>query len=253
MNRRFRRMMILTLMAFGAMVVTTPARATLMVDIGGTVIGGVYTPGTVYFDNQAGVDVNPAIGVMDIGTFLDGTTVIFQINGFTANSASPIASLAMNSNANLSPTAVLPLGVDIVISDTGFSVPPTPLTLAQTVNLLSSVGGIRADATAVGFYGDSNTNFDVDGPATGTATSTLIAGVATNVPGLSGPIFGPTPYSMTTYIHVDILARGPNPIQNLQLNANLSATLIPEPGTVLLMGTGILGLTLLARKRFGRP
>jgi hypothetical protein len=136
-----------------AIALGTPAHASLMVNIGGTVSGGTVTGGTVYFDNQAGVDQNPTIGIMDIGTFLDTVLINFVINGFTATSGSPTASLAMNSNANLEPTATLPRGLNIVISDTGFTNPLTPFTLSQTVNLLSSIGGIRATGTATGYYG----------------------------------------------------------------------------------------------------
>jgi hypothetical protein len=192
---------------------------------------------------------------MDIGTFLGGTTVNFTINGFTASSASPIASMATNSSGILDPAVVLPLAVDIVISDTGFLLPSNPLTLFQTVNLLSSVGGLTANATAVGFYGGSNTNFDVAGPATSTASSALAAGIATNLPGTSPIILGAPPYSLTTYIHVDILSRGADPLQILQINQNLSASAanVPEPASFMLFGTGLLGFAALLRKKSRRP
>jgi len=214
-----------------------------MVNIGGVVSGGALVGGTTYTDNQAGVDVNPATGIMDIGTFLDSVSVNFIINGFTATSGSPIASLAMTSNSNLLPTVDLPLSVDITITDTGFALPSTPLSLDQTVNILSSVGGLTAFASAVGYYGDSNTEFDVSGVSTGAATSALAGGVSVNTPTDSGTISGSTPYSLTTAIHLDILERGVDPIQNLQLNANLAATTaISEPASAMLLGTGLLGL-----------
>ena len=242
--RRYRRMMILSLIALGMAALTTQARAsTLMVNIGGVVSGGTLVGGTTFTDNQAGVDANPALGIMDIGTFLDSISVNFDINGFTATSGNPIASIAMTSNSNLVPTVALPLSVNITITDTDFSMPPTPLSLDQTVNLLSSVGGLIAFASATGYYGDSNTEFDVDGVSTGAATSALAGGVSVNTPSDSGMIFGPTPYSLTTAIHVDILARGADPIQNLQINSNLSATTaISEPASAMLIGTGILAL-----------
>jgi hypothetical protein len=234
-----------------AIALGTPAHASLMVNIGGTVSGGTVTGGTVYFDNQAGVDQNPTIGIMDIGTFLDTVLINFVINGFTATSGSPTASLAMNSNANLEPTATLPRGLNIVISDTGFTNPLTPFTLSQTVNLLSSIGGIRATGTATGYYGDSNTDFDVNGPNTGEATASVIGGVGVNTPAVSALIGGPNPYSLTTAIHIDILARGSDPIQNLQINANLSTTgvPIPEPATMALIGLGLIGLAVGKRRR----
>ena len=243
-SRRYRQMMILSLIALGTTALTSPARASLMVNIGGVVSGGALVGGTTYTDNQAGVDANPAIGIMDIGTFLDSVSVNFDINGFTATSGSPIASLAMTSNSNFVSTVDLPLSVDITITDTGFAMPPTPLSLDQTVNLLSSVGGLTAFASAVGYYGGSNSEFDVSGISTGAATSALAGGVSVNTPTDSGTISGSTPYSLTTAIHLDILERGVDPIQNLQLNANLAATgvVISEPASAMLLSAGLLGL-----------
>ena len=88
------------------------------------------------------------------------------------------------------------------------------------------------------------------------SVAVLAGGIATNVPGTSGLISGATPYSLTTCIHVDITARGVDPIiQNIQVNGNLSASgapPIPEPNTAVLMGTVLLGLTTLFRKKLRR-
>ena len=248
-HNRFRRVIILSLISWVATIVTTPANASMIVNIGGTVTGGAVVGGTAYADNQLGVDANPAVGIMDIGAFLNTISVNFVINGFGTTSGSPIGSLSLNTNANLVQAATLPLSVNIIISDTGFSQPATPLTLSQTVNLLSSVGGLTASATAVGYYGDSNLAFDVNGLSTGAASSVLAGGVSVNFPANSGMIDGPSPYSLTTAIHLDLLARGGDPIQNIQLNANLSATTaIPEPGSIMLLGFGLLGLAVFRAK-----
>ena len=105
---------------------------------------------------------------------------------------------------------------------------------------MTSSAAFRATGTAQGWYGDSNTEFDVDGPS----TSVLKNGQAINTRGDSAVITGPTPYSLTTSIHVDVLTRGTDPIQNLQVSANLSAVgeiTIPEPSCAMLLGTTLLG------------
>ena len=60
--KRFIRCSLFFLMAL----VVPVAHASLMVNIGGTVSGGVLTGGTTYTDNEAGVDSNPSTGIMDI-------------------------------------------------------------------------------------------------------------------------------------------------------------------------------------------
>ena len=225
------------------------AHASLMVNIGGTVSGGVLTGGTNYTDNQVAVDTNPSLGVMDIGTFLDSISVNFVIQGFTATSGSPVGSLSMNSNADLASSAPLPLGVNISITDTGYTDPIGSLVMTQTVNLLSSVGGIAGNATADAFFGKSDTPFDVSAPLTAEGIAAILAGVGTNTVGV-GDASGPSPYSLTTVIHLDITGRGSDPVQNLQLNANLASNATPEPGTwtLLAIGLGFCGLGYRRRR-----
>jgi len=246
-----KKILITALIAVGTTLVPTPATAALMVDIGGTAIGGVYTPGNVYFDNQPGVDGNPVIGIIDLGTYLNTIATDFNIRGFSAASSSPFGSMTVNANANIVSSAVVPLVVTILITDTGFLIPSTPLHLSQTVNLLSSTGGPTVTSTAVGFYGDSNTAFDVNGPATATASSALTGGVDINIPGSSGTITGPPLYSLSTFIRVDIPTKGTDQLQNVQLNANLSASgvAIPEPASGMLLGGGLLCLAAFLRKK----
>jgi len=238
-------------------VMATPAAATMMVNIGGTIVGGVVVGGTTYTDNQAGVDSNPATGIMNLGIFLDSISVNFAINGFTSTSGAPNASLSLSANANVLASATLPLSANIFVTDNNFTTPPGPLTLDQTAILLSSQHGINADASAVGYFGSSNVEFDVSGPSTSPAPAHLALGNASNTTGFSGAIFGSNPYSMTMAIHLDLVSRGTDHIQNLQVSSNLSAspTGVPEPGSVILFstGAGLLSLTGLLRKKFVRP
>ena len=171
------------------------------------------------------------------------------IQGFSATSGSPTGSLSMNSNADIAPGASLPLGVNISITDTGYTDPMGSLVMTQTVNLLSSVGGADSgDATAFAYFGASDTPFDVSGPSTIEASANILAGVGTNVIG-SGNVSGPSPHSLTSVIHLDITGRGSDPIQNLQLNANLGSNPTPEPTTLWMLGMGICFCAVSYRRR----
>src|SRR5215471_1186978 len=199
----FRQLLTVALIVLGTVVV---GKASLVLDIGCTVSGEVYTPGTVYTENQAGVDANS-----------------LEVNRFGATSGAPIASLMVNANATLLSSITLPFCVDIVILENKFTAPFTALVLNQTENLLSPVNGIRANAVANGYFGDTNVDVDVDGASTGIATSVLSGDIATNMFGASGVSAGPMSYSLTTDIDIDHCSWY-GPIQDLQLNGNLSAS-----------------------------
>jgi len=236
-----------------ALLAVPSANAALMVNIGGSLIAGNVTGGVTYVDNQPGVDSNLAVGVLDIGSYLDTVASNFNINSFTVLSASPIGSLASTANVNLKQAVALPVTVNVFLTDTGFLLPPTPLQLAQTTNLLSSVGGLTVSSVTTGFYGAGNLAFEVDGASTSNALALVTGGVATNKTGVSGTIDGNTPYSLTTHIQLNFAARGGDPIQNLQVNSNLSASgernpVVPEPTTTAATGLGLLLMGFAVRK-----
>jgi hypothetical protein len=163
--------------------------------------------------------------------------------------------IAVNANANLTSTIVLPFTVSIIVTDTNFTT-PLPLTLSQTGNLLSSVGGVDANLGSIGYYGANNQPFNVSGANSGTATSNLTDGVAINTPATNGVATGATPYSLTTAFFITMTSRGSDPIQNIQFNGNLTATgvpgnpLVPEPASVLTLSGGLVFLSAgLLRKK----
>lgn len=235
----------------GMTMMSTPAKATLMVNFGGSLSGGTVTGGITYIDNGA-EDANSAVGVIDLGAYLDSVTVNVKINGFVAASGSPIGVLAMTANATAGPNVTFPQSITIAITDTDFSLPTAPLSLDQTVNMTSSVGGATATAIAVGFYGPTNTEFDTTGGFTADATSSVTKGVTLNAPSSSAAFGSNTPYALTTFIKLDVTSKGADPIQNLQLNSNLTAlqgTQIPEPSTALFLGAGLVFAGLFFQKK----
>jgi hypothetical protein len=230
-----------------------PAQAALMANIGGSIVGGNVVGGVIYTDNQAGVDSNPAVGVLDLGSYLDSVASNFNINGLAVLSASPIGSLASTANVGLKQAVALPVTVNVFLTDTGFLLPPTPLQLTQTVNLLSSAGGLTASVISKGYFGANNLAFEVDNGSTSNAIAAVKNGIAVNSNGVSGVLDGNTPYSLTTHIQLTLAARGGDPIQNLQINSNLSASgeqgpVIPEPSTAAFGGIALLAFGVISKK-----
>ena len=244
---QFTGLKLVAIMALAAMVAATPAWATLQVNVGGTISGGTVTGGTFYTDNMAG-DVNPDID--EITLLLGG--IFFDISTFGGTSGSPIASLTTTGDGDVL-TPFSPFTIDLFISDSDFSLPPTPLFLQQTVNINGVANGPTATVTAVGYFGDSNTNFDLDGVTTAPAVSTVTGGaVGPTGVAVSPTILSPTPYSLTTHVQLSVASLGSAPVQSLQINSNLTAQSVPEPASILVLGTALLGATALFRKKSKR-
>jgi hypothetical protein len=225
----------------------TPANATLQVIINGTNSGGTVTGGSVFTDNCAvvsatcaAVDTSSATGNLSF-SFAAGT---FTISGLNSTSGSPFASLTMTLNG----TPSVPQTLTIAVSDNNFTNPALPITIAQNVSGLALFGsGPTANLTATGYYGSNNVNFNTGGASTTNATATLGSAAGT---GVSATITGAGAYSLTEFISVNITSVGANP--GMQVNANLTATPVPEPTSIALLG-GVLLLTgTTLRRRFRR-
>jgi hypothetical protein len=240
MKTRFTRLAFMAL----AMMVAIPAWATLQLDVGGSVDAlGVYTAGTVYTDGS----------IQDLAPGTVGTLVVaaggvqFNVAIASVISGSPTASLTLTAigQPNLAPQTVR-----LLISDNNFSVPATPLFLNQTATVLSATTGPNATVTGVGYFGNSNTNFDTDSFKTGVATGSVTNGTTVGVGASSGLIPNPTPYSLTSFITVNILTTGSTTNPNLTVQAALSASAVPEPTSVVFLGTALLSVSALLRKKF---
>jgi hypothetical protein len=232
---------------FMVCIMATPAHATLQVIINGNA-GATVTKGTGIEVTDGCTAVTPTCDISDTsgatGTvnFTYGL-VSFNISTFGATSGSPLADLSMTLTGG--PLMASTLDFTIAISDNGYSNPGPPLFIDQTVSGNAALNGVTGTLTAQGYFGANATAFDLSGPTTGLASTTIGAaqGMAASPTILNG-----NPYSLTTFITVH-LVKGTNLTnENAQVNADLSAVQVPEPAGVALLG-GILFLTAGSLRR----
>jgi len=231
----------ITVLAALLALAATPAAAAFKVDIGGTIIT----------DNGAG-DLNPFAGFIQY--FDAGTDLNFSFNTGTSTSANPFGTITISNTGQGSGT--YPANLVIRLTDTDFMLPPGPdgsfLLLGLTSN---NPSGAVGTVTSVGYYDPTNTEFNTGPGTTATGTATVDTVVDTDDSETSpGIVPFVTPFSLTQVVTISLTGPGtsvgtPN---NFQLEGNLTVVAVPEPQSVLLFGTLMLGCAGILRKKFAR-
>lgn len=190
--------------------------------------------------------INPIIvcadgGACDINTTLGAVTYSGGVGNFIINVTTgityPVLGTATNAQIDLSSVNVSSSGggtLTILVSETGYSGP----TLFTT-----AVGGVTTGTLALeSFLDASNTLFGTASPigTLGTFSGGAFAGTT------SGGASATAPFSLTMGTTITHWS-GTN---STSFNASLNANSVPEPASLLLLGSGLLGLAFWGRKRF---
>jgi hypothetical protein len=218
--------------------ISIPTSGTITVSGSSTIVpaGYVNLPATLTIP----VSATTAISQLKV-TSLSNLTGTFFAGGATAEGPCPVG---------VSAACVTQGGVGGQMALTGtIFVSVVPTLVVIPVNLNSAGLGQGGSATAGGgqFYFEAapwTTGVgQVHVPATTTSPSTTVSVVGSNSNTNGGPI------TLVTPTYVSALGNLLPIFTVLTLNTGAHSAAVPEPGSLLLIGTGIAGLALLGRRR----
>jgi hypothetical protein len=213
-----------------ALAISFPAGATLTVQINGSNSSGSINGGPSCAD-QTGCDTNSAANHISWSTTALGGTVTLDI---TTSDVAGVGFVGWTFNAS-SPTTIG--SFTFAVSDIGFTSPPPPLVVNAVVS--GTTSGTAATLKGDGYFGPSNLIFETDGAITSDLSDTLGAAQQTLASGL---ISSGSPYSLTEFITINVTALSTGNNKDFQVSGDVSTTSVPEPISIVLFGTVLLGL-----------
>ncbi len=240
-----RRILKLLLILTGVVVLVAPTAALAVYEI--TVSGAVPTFTCV---NGAGCDTNPAANAITIALgengvpipagIMGGTYVTFTLTGPTMSTLDVTFSLQSGGMAGNIGNPLI-----VTASNTGYTTPASgQATLFDQINGNFTLGSSATSTVTEQKWVTANVNF-TDGPVVGTSCG-LLGPFHPAAGGFSGSCS--TSFNLTSpYGLVDRLSLQIGP--NAGLSGDSFISVVPEPASLLLLGSGIIGLCLVLRRR----